>query len=204
MSSNQAYTRETPLPYASTLSGSRSVSWWGMILLIATEATLFAALVSSYFFLRTNSPTWPAGNIDRPELVLAGINTVILISSSIPMQLSLRSIRRGNKSGLIIGLSIAAVLGVIFLSLQGVEYSRTHFALQTNVYGSLFYTITGLHGLHVLVGLGFVSFVLVRAWLGQFDEHHNQAVENTALYWHFVDAVWIVIFSSLYLSPYVT
>ncbi len=192
------------LPHATVLSGSRTVSWWGMVLLIATEATVFAALISSYFYLRTNSPAWPAGNIDRPELLLAGINTLILVSSSWPMQMSVRSIRQNNNRGLLLGLAIGGVLGVLFLSLQAVEYSRASFAMQTNVYGSLFFTITGLHGLHVLVGLGMVVFVLVRAFLKHFDSHRYQAVENAVLYWHFVDAVWIVVFSSLYLSTYLT
>ena len=190
------------LPHAAYLAGSRTVGWWGMVLLILTEATLFAALVSSYFFLRFNSPTWPTGMIARPDLWLALINTVILLSSSWPMQMAVRNSRRGDRRGLQIGLAMALGLGVLFLILQGVEYARTAFTPQTNVYGSLFFTITGLHGLHVLGGLGLATVVLIRAGLGHFNERRYQAVENTALYWHFVDAVWIVIFASLYLSPY--
>ncbi len=192
------------LPQSANLAGSRTVGWLGMVLLILTEATLFGALISSYFFLRDNSPAWPLGGITRPELLLAAINTVILLSSSWPMQMGVRNIRHGSRSRLLIGLGIAWVLGLLFLCLQLVEYSRLSFTLQTNAYGSLFLTITGLHGLHVLAGLGMVAFVLLRALLGHFDDHRYQAVENVALYWHFVDAVWIVIFTTLYLSPYVT
>ena len=194
--------RTVTLPHSDVLAGPRTVGWWGMLFLILSEATLFGALISTYFFLRANSPTWPAGGIDRPELLLAAINTVILLSSSWPMQMSVRSIRRGDRQGLKIGLAIALVLGVLFLSLQAVEYREATFTPQTNAYGSLFFTITGLHGLHVLIALVLAAFMLVRGVLGHFDARRYQAVENTALYWHFVDAVWIVIFVSLYLSPY--
>lgn len=204
MSTNVNARRHITLPPSYHLSGSRTVGWWGMVLLILTEATLFAALVSTYFYLRFNAPTWPLGAITKPELLLASINTVILLSSSWPMQMGLRNIRHASQRGLSIGLGIAWVLGALFLILQGFEYARTDFTLQSNAYGSLFFTITGLHGLHVLGGLGMVAFVLVRNWLGHFNERRYQAVENVALYWHFVDAVWIVIFTSLYLSPYLT
>lgn len=182
MSANNVTPSTATLPHAADLAGSRTVGWWGMVLLILTEATLFAALVSSYFFLRFNSPTWPAGMIERPELWLASINTVILLSSSWPMQMAVRNMRRGDRRGLQIGLSIALGLGMLFLVLQGVEYARSPFTPQTNVYGSLFFTITGLHGLHVLGSLGLATVVLIRAGLGHFNQRRYQAVENTALY----------------------
>jgi heme/copper-type cytochrome/quinol oxidase subunit 3 len=202
MSAVPRSTTAVTLAHDSRLSGSRTVGWWGMLLLILTEATVFAALISSYFYLRSNSPTWPLGDIERPELTLVSINTVILLVSSIPMQFGMHSIRRGNRRGFQIALIIAWLLGAIFLVLQGVEYSRTPFTPQTNVYGSIFFTTTAIHGVHVLIGLGLALIVLIRSWFGHFDESHYQAVENTAIYWHFVDAVWIVVFSSLYLSVY--
>lgn len=202
--SSRVERQQVALPPAFNLSGSRTVGWWGMVMLILTEATVFAALISSYFYLRFNSPTWPTGSIERPELLLAVINTVILLSSSWPMQMALRSIRRGYQGGLQIGLAIAWVLGVLFLFFQGVEYAQSSFTPQTNVYGSLYFTILSLHGLHVIIGLGLATLVLMRAWRGHFTEQRYQAVEITAIYWHFVDAVWIVIFASLYLSPYLT
>jgi heme/copper-type cytochrome/quinol oxidase subunit 3 len=197
--------RRTPiLPYMSRLSSTRTVGWWGMGLLILTEATVFVALLSSYFFLRFNAPVWPLGDIARPELRIAIINTILLVGSSIPMQWSLHSIRRGNVAGLQIGLVLGIILGAIFLSLQAYEFTHTDFSPQVNAYGSLFYTILSVHSAHVIGGLGMAIFVLVRAWAHHFDADHFQAVENSVLYWHFVDVVWIFIFSSLYLSPYLT
>ncbi|MEZ4869285.1 MAG: cytochrome c oxidase subunit 3 [Caldilineaceae bacterium] len=192
------------LPPAFNLSGSHTVGWWGMVMLILTEATVFAALISSYFYLRFTSPTWPTGSIERPDLLLVSINTVILLSSSWPMQMAVRSIRRNYQGGLQIGLAIAWVLAVLFLFFEGVDFVRSNFTPQTNVYGSLYFTILSLHGLHLIAGIGLATILLIRAWRGHFNERRYQAVENTALYWHFVDAVWIVIYASLYLSVYLT
>ena len=94
------------------------------------------------------------------------------------------------------------MLGVVFLAIQASEYASASFDWRTNAYGSLFVTITGFHGLHVLVGLLMSLVIQARAWLGQFDERRHLPVETVALYWHFVDLVWVFIFLSLYVSPY--
>ena len=184
------------------VTGARAPAWWAMVLMIATEATLFACLLSSYFYLRSFAPSWPLGEIERPELKLPVIMTVVLLSSSVPIFWAESGIRQGNQMRLRIGLLISFLLGATFLGLQGYEYAHKHFSMQTNAYGSLFFTITGFHGMHVLIGLLMSLFVQVRAWLGHFNGRRRLAVENFALYWHFVDAVWIFIFSSLYLSAY--
>jgi heme/copper-type cytochrome/quinol oxidase subunit 3 len=101
-----------------------------------------------------------------------------------------------------LGMLITLVLGIIFLVIQGIEYSKKDFALQSNAYGSLFFTITGFHGAHVFVGLLFNVVVQLRAWLGHFSAERHLAVTNAALYWHFVDVVWLVVFTSLYLVPH--
>jgi heme/copper-type cytochrome/quinol oxidase subunit 3 len=175
-----------------------------MVMLILTEATLFGALISAYFYLRFAAPVWPPAGIGRPELILPGIGTVVLLSSSIPMHLADRGIRAGNLQRLRIGLLISFVLGAIFLGIQAAEYMRSEFAPWTNAYGSLFFTITSFHGLHVLGGLLLNAATQVLAWQGHFSQRRHAGVQNVALYWHFVDAVWIVVFASLYLSPYVS
>ncbi|HEY7064797.1 MAG TPA: cytochrome c oxidase subunit 3 [Chloroflexota bacterium] len=185
-----------------TTTGARATGWWGMVLLVATEATLFACLLTSYFYLRASNATWPLGDIEKPSLLLPGILTVILLSSSAPMHWAERSIRRGDGGRLALGLAISFLLGATFLSLQVIEYSRESFTPQTNAYGSLFFTITGLHGAHVLIGLLMSAVVQLRTWLGQFTARRHLAVQNVALYWHFVDAVWVFVFLSLYVSPH--
>jgi heme/copper-type cytochrome/quinol oxidase subunit 3 len=186
-------------------SGPRSFAWWGMVLLIATESTLFALIIASYFYLRFRSgPVWPPDGIRKPELPLVLVMTAILWSSSLPVHLADRAIRKGRQSLLRLGLFAGFVLGLTFIVLQvAVEYPTVlrEFSPRTNVYGSLFFTITGFHGAHVVVGLVFSLWTQVRAWTGAFDEHRHVTVQNFTMYWHFVDIVWIFVLSALYLSP---
>lgn len=187
-------------------SGPRSFSWWGMVLLIATEATLFALLIAAYFYLRFRSdPVWPPDGIPKPELTLVLVMTAILWSSSIPVHMADRAIRRGNQTLLRWGLLIGFLLGFIFILLQMVvEYPHTlhDFTPRTNVYGSLFFTITGFHGAHVIVGLMMSLWTQARAWSGAFDEQRHVTVQNFAMYWHFVDVVWLFVLATIYLSPH--
>jgi heme/copper-type cytochrome/quinol oxidase subunit 3 len=186
-------------------TGRVSFGWWGMVWLILTEAALFASLILSYWYLRFRSaPAWPPDGIPRPELALPLVMSAILWSSSIPVHLADRAIRRGNQRLLRLGLLAGWILGATFLVLQvAVEYPTMleDFTPRTNAYGSLFFTLTGLHGTHVLVGLTISAWVQVRAWRGAFDEQRHVSVQNFAMYWHFVDTVWLFILFTIYLSP---
>jgi heme/copper-type cytochrome/quinol oxidase subunit 3 len=197
--------RQTRIELPRHVSGTGSFGWWGMVCLIATESMLFAALISSYFYLRFKSgPLWPPEGIAPPTLELPLIMTVILMSSSIPVHIAERGIKKGNQLRLRIGLALGFMLGATFSGLQFFEYSETlrEFTPMTNAYGSLFYTITGFHGSHVLIGLMFSLWTQVRAWRGAFDEERHVTVQNFTMYWHFVDAVWIFVFATIYLSPH--
>lgn len=191
------------LPQQAT--GSRAAGWWGMVLFIATEATLFALLFASYFYLRFKSgPEWPSDGIAPPSLGLPIAMSVILLSSSIPMHWAESSIKKGRETGLKIGLALAFILGAVFLGLQvGIEYPETlkEFTITTNSYGSLFFVITGLHGAHVFAGLAMNAWNQARAWKGHYGTGNHLHVQTGAMYWHFVDAVWIFVFVSLYLGP---
>ena len=185
----------------------RASGYWGMWFLIFTEATLFAILLTSYFFIRFHSgPEWPPGGIEKPRLFLISIMTPILLLSSAPIHWAERSIRRGRVGRLRLGLLLTMLMGATFLVLQGVEYHETltkEFTAATNAYGTLFFGITGFHGIHVLVGLVMLSWLQVQAWRGIFTEQRHTAVEVITMYWHFVDVVWVFILASLYLSPHV-
>jgi heme/copper-type cytochrome/quinol oxidase subunit 3 len=186
--------------------GSRAFGWWGMVWLIGTEATLFALLIASYFYLRFRyEPTWPPDGLPEPELGLPLAMTVILWSSSVPVHLAEQGIRAGNQGRLRAGLAAGFVLGATFLVMTlAVEWPITldEFGPTTNAYGSLFFTITGFHASHVLVGLVFNLWTQVRAWRGAFDEHRHLTVQNFTLYWHFVDVVWAFVLATVYLSPH--
>jgi heme/copper-type cytochrome/quinol oxidase subunit 3 len=187
------------------VDGARSFGWWGMVWLIATEATLFASLLASYFYLRfRHGVEWPPDGLPHPELELPLIMSALLLSSSIPVHIAESAIKKGKVSVLKAGLAVGFLLGAVFLVLTiAVEWPETlhEFTPRTNVYGSLFFTITGFHAMHVLVGLGMSAWAQVRAWKGAFDADRHVTIQNFTMYWHFVDTVWIFVFLTLYISP---
>jgi heme/copper-type cytochrome/quinol oxidase subunit 3 len=189
-----------PLP---PLAGGREPAWWGMVLLIATESALFAYLLFSYFYVGSMARGgWPPGG--PPELKLTLPNTLVLLASSVTMWWADSGIKGGNSRRLTLGLVVTIVLGAAFLVIQGIEYSHARFTPRTDAHGSLFYIVTGFHGAHVLVGLLILAFVLARALRGHFRPDHRLGVTVAAMYWHFVDLVWLAVFTSLYLVPRLT
>jgi cytochrome c oxidase subunit III len=183
----------------------RSTGWWGMVMFVATEATLFACLLGSYFYLRFQyGPQWPPDGIEAPNLLKPLVMTAVLLPSSLPVVWAEYGMRRGQRWRLYCGLGATLVLGATFLALQATEYAEKlkNFTMTTDAYGSLFYVITGFHGLHVLVGLAMVSWLLAAAFQrGNFGAHRQERVRNVGIYWHFVDAVWAAILFTIYLSP---
>jgi cytochrome c oxidase subunit III len=191
------------LPPARPLSGERAPAWWGMVCLIATEATLFAMLLFSYFFTRWGTASWPPAGTPRPEFTIIIPATFLLLGSSIPMLWADRSIRGGRQQALRVGLALAWLMAAIFILLELWEWAHLGFGPRSSVYASLFFTITGLHLTHVTVALLMSAYIQLRAWRRHFDSEHFLAVENVSLYWHFVDVVWVFVFLTVYLSPYV-
>lgn len=187
------------------VSGTAAPGWWGMVMLIATEAMLFGSLIASYFYIRFKfGPVWPPDGIPAPSLRLPLIMSVILWTSSWPVHIADRAVREGKQLKFRLGLAAGFILGAVFLGIQVfIEYPEklAEFTPTSNAYGSLFYTLTGFHGLHVLVGLMISLWTQVRAWRGAFDEHRHITVQNFTMYWHFVDIVWVFVLATIYLSP---
>jgi len=191
-----AYDRTIPLG----AHEGRAPGWWAMVWTIATEAALFAFLLFSFFYLGSQSRSaWPPTGPLALKLSLP--NTIILILSSIAYRWGERGIRAGNRARLRAGLAIAFVLGLIFIIIQGIEWSNQPFGARDGAFGSLFYTITGFHGAHVVVGLLMNMLVQIWAARGTFTRESHLAVTNAGMYWHFVDIVWLFVFASLYISP---
>jgi cytochrome c oxidase subunit 3 len=191
---------ERRLPIGSV--GQLSTGWWAVVFIVITEAAIFAFLQFSYYYIAVQQTlgTWPPGG--KPELGLSLANTIILLASSAAAWWGEHSIKRGNRLMLSIGLAVALLLGCVFAAIQGLEWSHKHFNYATHTYGSLYFTITGFHMAHLILGLLALAAMLAWSLLGYFNEVRHAAISSGALYWHFVDAVWLTIFFTFYLLPY--
>ncbi|MDR6411654.1 cytochrome c oxidase subunit 3 [Paraburkholderia terricola] len=188
-----------PLPVGS--AGERSGGWWGCLTLIATEGSLFGYLIFSYLYLVSQTPQhWPPEGLLKLGLGIA--NTAILLSSSVFVWLCERCVRRARLRWAVASMALGVVLGCAFMGIQLIEWRAHPYGLSTHLYGSLYFTITGFHMAHVAVGIVVLLFLLLWTALGYFDEQRCAALTIGGLYWHFVDVVWLFIFSTLYLTPY--
>ena len=171
----------------------------GILLFIISEAMLFGSFFTAYFFIRVvqNEP-WPPEPFEFPVLV-ASMNTAILVSSSFTVHYALHSIKKGNRLGLQVGLASTFMLGCMFLLTQINEYAKAGFAISDGAFASVFYGLTGLHGAHVFVGLTLLAMMTVRAYRGHFSPEAHMGVECAGIYWHFVDVMWIIVWSTVYL-----
>jgi cytochrome c oxidase subunit III len=171
----------------------------GMLLFIISEVMLFGAFFTAYFFIRVVVPDnpWPSEGMELPVAV-AGVNTAILLSSSLTMHWALESAKHGNRFGLRAGLTTTLLLGATFLFIQINEYVHIGFAPSESAQASVFYGLTGLHGAHVFVGITLLSFATRRAFKGHFSPEEHRGVEIPGIYWHFVDIMWIIVYSTIY------
>ena len=178
----------------------RTLAWWGMACLVVTEASLFAFLLFSYFYLGSiQTGRWPPHG--PPEIKLALINTAILLTSSVTLTWGHRGIRTESRPRILLGIAATVALGITFLTIQGIEYAHHPEPISTDAHSSLFFTITGFHGAHVAVGLVMLVILLVRALTRGLGLWPNTAVRVASIYWHFVDLVWLAVFTTVYLTP---
>jgi cytochrome c oxidase subunit 3 len=170
----------------------------GVLLFIVSEAMLFGSFFTAYFFIRVvGNEAWPPEPFHFPVSV-AAMNTVILVSSSFTMHWALHSIRRGNRVGLQAGLAVTFFMGAIFLATQINEYFKAGFSIHDGAFASVFYGLTGLHGAHVFIGLTLLAIMNVRTLRGHFNPRAYMGVEAAGIYWHFVDIMWIIVFTTVY------
>jgi cytochrome c oxidase subunit 3 len=182
----------------------------GMLLFITSEVMFFGGLFAAYFSLRANSIQWPPDNPATHEAFhlaifpFVGPATVLLILSSFTCQIAVWGIRSDDRTKFLRAMTVTVVLGIIFLGMQMIDYTALGaegLTLSSGTYGTTYYTLTGFHGAHVFGGVIMLTVVLYRGMAGQFNSRHYDAVEAASLYWHFVDVVWILLFSLLYLLP---
>ena len=186
--------------YTSTGLPTPKVAMW---VFLASECLLFGGLISTYLLYRGASVVgpYPADIFDIPY---TSVSAFVLLASSLTMVLALSAIQRGDNLRFRIWILSTAMLGMVFVGGQIYEFTTFYnegLGINTNLFGSTFFTLTGFHGAHVTVG---ILMLLTLAWmngLGKVDQKNNLSVELVGLYWHFVDIVWIVIFTVIYLIP---
>jgi cytochrome c oxidase subunit III len=171
----------------------------GMLLFIISEVMIFGAFFTAYFFIRVvGGAHWPARGTELPKVV-AAFNTAILLSSSGTIHYALESIKAGNRRGLKVGMVSTFLLGLTFLFVQVNEYIHIGFSPQDHAQGSIFYGLTGLHGAHVTIGLILLAMVTVRAFRGHYSAEAHRGMEVPGIYWHFVDVMWVIVFTTVYI-----
>jgi cytochrome c oxidase subunit 3 len=182
----------------------------GMLLFICSEVMFFSGLFAAYFSVRAGTTPWPPApptvpvelaerfNLHAEPFYALGL-TIILVISSVTCQLGVWAIRRNDRTAFLRAFGVTLVLGIVFLIGQIYDYSTIGFGVSDTPFGTTFYTLTGFHGAHVFGGAVMLSVILYRGLAGQFSSRHHDAVEAVSLYWHFVDVVWIVLYSTLYI-----
>jgi heme/copper-type cytochrome/quinol oxidase subunit 3 len=190
--------RPGPLPVGS--KGHRASGWWGMWMMILTEASLFAYLLFSYAYLGTQSHGgWVP---ELPRLRIALPNTVLLVASSLVLYWGETGIKKGQRGRLVAALALTLLMGAAFAGLQGLEWHNKTYGPSADAYASSYFMTTGFHMAHVIGGLLLIATLLLWAAMGKFDARRHAAVSIGALYWHFVDVVWLAVFTTFYLTPY--
>ncbi len=177
-----------------------------MSIFIGSEVMVFAAFFAAYFIARANSKSWPPVFEGRAEFeglprLLTGANTALLVFSSFTVWWAEKRMHQGDRKGLERGLLVTILLGATFLIIQINEYAHLGFTPQDTIFGTVFYLLTGLHGLHVFIGLCVLTFCYMRVKRqGEFLYGHNSSPFMAAsIYWHFVDVVWVFLYVVVYL-----
>ncbi|MEX1022003.1 MAG: cytochrome c oxidase subunit I [Dehalococcoidia bacterium] len=196
------------------VTSARSPGWWGVVLLMVTEAVIFGGFTSSYLMIRGDAPAWPLGGIDPPDLLVPALAIGVLVAGSLVVHWADRGMRFGDVRRARAGLAAGAVLGVVFLAMHASQLLRAEFAHDTNAYGSLYYAITIVHGAHLAAGIGMLLWTIARSRIERFAlrpegsaespadaEAPGEAnVRHVALYWHFVTLAGLLMFAVMYLS----
>jgi cytochrome c oxidase subunit III len=200
-----------PNPLTMHTVGKKDNGWWGIMLFLATEVILFGALFATWFFMKQSSIEaglrWPpigtTSGVPETLIPLTAVNTAILVGSSFVLHWAEKGLFTGKRKRFLWGMGITLLMGAVFLTIQAYEYAELigkGFTLDQSIYSSLFYILTGTHGLHVFGGLVFLGIVFIRALKGQFDEKRHTALTAASYYWHFVDVVWVLLFVIVYLQ----
>lgn len=187
---------------------TRSLIWWGNLLLLMIETTMFGILVASYFYISQNFNLFPPPRNEtpilydtNPTLLIPTINLILILLSCVPMYMTDRAARSGNRGRTQTGLLICIVLGLAAMALRWFEFSSLRFRWYENAYGSIIWFLLGMHYLHLLVLFFEVVFLALWVFFRPFDEKHRIDITVTAVYWYWVAGIWIPLYAILYFGP---
>jgi len=170
----------------------------GMVLFITSEVMFFGGLFSAYLSTRARYPEWPPHGVEIDRLI-PSVLTVVLVASSVTAHRAVTAARADERRPAATALLATIALGVLFLGGQALEYARLGFSLDDSAFTTVFFTLTGFHGLHVAAGIVILALALARVRSGSTPARTEAQVEAGSYYWHFVDAIWLVLFTIVYL-----
>jgi cytochrome c oxidase subunit 3/cytochrome o ubiquinol oxidase subunit 3 len=192
---------ETGHPVTSTGLTNEKIAMWAFL---GSECLLFGALISTYLLYRGRSLVGPYPQ-DVYDIPYTSVSSFVLLMSSLTMVLALAAMQRKDQRRMRVWLLTTAMLGAVFIGGQVYEFTvfyRKGLTLHDNLFGSSFYVLTGFHGAHVTIGILMLISLAIISWKGRLPQSKTETVELIGLYWHFVDVVWIVIFTVIYLIPH--
>jgi heme/copper-type cytochrome/quinol oxidase subunit 3 len=184
-----------PLAVPVALQRGRPVGWWGVLLLVATEAALFGAMIASYFYLRFDAVHWPPPGVPEPKVLVPALLTVVLVCSSVPAWVAAAAARRRQSGRASTGLVTTAALGALYAAGTSVLLVQEwHDAPATkDAYDSLFFTIQGAHVAHVAAGVLVNLYLLATVARGRLSQYRMNGIWAMSLYWHFVNALAVLV-----------
>lgn len=184
----------------------KSTGWWGVVFMIVTESVLFGLLLFTYFYFRAGQGDWPPAGLPMPELRGSGIRSAVLLGSTLPLVWAEHSLmRRGHRAKCAVWLFVTMAMGGVFL----IGHVQEQFVLWEELaptetaYGSVVLTILNFHAAHLIVGLLALGYSLVHLLRRRITQERHSMLQISGMYWHFVDAIWVFVYSSLFLSPHV-
>jgi cytochrome c oxidase subunit III len=196
---SQAAIDVSPLPEHAF--GHRSVLWWATLGMVAIEGTMFALLMMAYLYLKGRNDHWPPGNILPPRLLWGTVNTLILLASTVPNELSKRAAEAFQLRKVQLWLVACMLFGLAFNVVRIFEFMSLNVSFDSNAYGSVVWALLGFHTVHILTDWIDTGVLTVLMITGPIDEHRFVDVSENAMYWYFVVLTWLPIYALIYFAP---